>query len=173
MTTPDETCAPDPRDGVPVQGDGSAFSVACPFCRQPVGHTCRFSSDALGLFMRSNNFVHVARAVAGGVNARKATAEAADLQAKADAALLADARCLPAGVLARVAAVLRHGAVKYGAASPAETGGGQTAEDHAAHGFLHAMNADRDLMERDPETGEVHAIHAACRMMLAAGGGGK
>jgi hypothetical protein len=100
---------------------------------------------------------------------------------KADAELLALARCLPGGlpVLREVVRVLKHGAERHGCAVDA-TGGGQGAEDHAAHAFVHAMQADRDVCNRDEATGALDLVHMVCRgwlgaAMVAAGeaGGGE
>ena len=90
-----------------------------------------------------------------------------------DAELLALARKLPRGVLARLVAVLEHGAAKYGCAVDA-TGGGQTALDHLQHGYAHlgrAVAADQIGAEqsRDAETGRLDLDHAAARLVLAMG----
>ena len=92
-----------------------------------------------------------------------------DLQTKADEEAGALARQLPGGlsVLREVVCVLTYGGAAR-CVGPGETGGGQTAEDHAAHAFLHAMNADRDVANRDHETGALDLVHAICRAWLAA-----
>lgn len=82
--------------------------------------------------------------------------------ALADAALLADARALPAGVLARVAAVLRAGGERYGVA-PHETGGNQSFDDHIRHALDHVYGAAQDA------DGDPHLLHAIARLVLAYG----
>lgn len=84
------------------------------------------------------------------------------------------AGCFPPGVLAEVAAVLRHGAAKTGAPSPAETGGGQTIVDHLRHAYGHVaaagFAANTGLPPAiDHETGRSDISHAIARLALARG----
>jgi hypothetical protein len=106
-------------------------------------------------------------------NDPRCEAIAARLRGEAIVAMLDDANCFPPGVLAEVAAVLRHGQAKYSAASPAETGGGQTREDHIRHAIAHVYGAAMG------DESEPHIAHAIARLALArglelaaAGGGG-
>lgn len=83
-----------------------------------------------------------------------------------DAAILADARCLPPGLLAAVAAVLREGATAKGCA-PHESGGGQTMAEHLEHAFDHVGGARsveqcHGAAEVDPDD----LTHAIARLAL-------
>lgn len=86
-------------------------------------------------------------------------------------AILADAACLPPGVLARIAHVLRVGATLRGCA-PSETSAGQDALDHLDHAVDHLRAyeaATGDVLPRDPQTSETDAAHAAARCVLLMG----
>lgn len=87
---------------------------------------------------------------------------AADLGRRADAELLAAARCFPPGVLAKVAAVLRAGGADRGV-EPHQTGGGQTREDHLRHAIDHVYGAAMG------DESEPHVDHAIARLALARG----
>lgn len=81
-------------------------------------------------------------------------------------ATLADARCLPPGLLAAVAAVLREGAAAKGCA-PHESGGGQTMAEHLEHAFDHVGGARsveqcHGAAEVDPDD----LTHAIARLAL-------
>lgn len=82
-------------------------------------------------------------------------------------ATLADARCLPPGLLAAVAAVLREGGAAKGCA-PHESGGGQTMAEHLEHAFDHVGGARsveqcHGAAEVDPDD----LTHAIARLALA------
>jgi len=64
--------------------------------------------------------------------------------------------------LESMAAVLQHGAIKYGPDNWRE-GISYTRLIGAAMRHLHALNDCEDL---DPETGELHAAHAMCSLMF-------
>lgn len=83
-----------------------------------------------------------------------------------DGLILADARCLPPGLLAAVAAVLREGATAKGCA-PHESGGGQTMAEHLEHAFDHVGGARsveqcHGAAEVDPDD----LTHAIARLAL-------
>ena len=90
-----------------------------------------------------------------------------DLRAKADAALLAAARCFPPGFLAAVAAVLVEGA-RVNGCQPWESGGGQTVGDHLEHAYQHAARSVQDHLETGRASDE-DLTHAAARLALAWG----
>ncbi len=88
-------------------------------------------------------------------------------------AVLADAACLPPGLLAEVAAILRDGAARHRCA-PNETGGGQTAIDHLVHAIDHVHNVMDDFfagrpVRIDPSTGRSELVHAIARLALVRG----
>lgn len=90
----------------------------------------------------------------------------AEERAESDAAILADARCLPPGLLAAVAAVLREGGAAKGCA-PHESGGGQTMAEHLEHAFYHVGGARsveqcHGAAEVDPDD----LTHAIARLAL-------
>jgi hypothetical protein len=87
----------------------------------------------------------------------------------AQAEMLRVARSLPPGALAAFDFLLRHGAEKHGC-GVSETGGGQTAEDHAEHALDHlwrVMTWGPSI--RDEETGRRDAEHAMVRLGLLVG----
>lgn len=78
---------------------------------------------------------------------------------------------LPPLAIAEVVRVLRHGAVKYAAASPAATGSGQTIGDHLRHALEHigaSITAKTPHGCVDSETNALHITHATARLLLAA-----
>ena len=87
------------------------------------------------------------------------------VEAQADAALLADARCLPPGLLAAVAVVLREGGTAKGCA-PHESGGGQTYRDHIEHAAEHVADLDVAIDDEAPAD-EDDLTHAIARLALA------
>jgi hypothetical protein len=85
-------------------------------------------------------------------------------------ATIADARCIPPGYLAEVAAILRAGAERHGCA-PHETGGEQSLDDHLRHLLGHANRVDGDLMhgrdvKPDPDSGRSQFAHVGARAAL-------
>ena len=83
----------------------------------------------------------------------------------ADLAILADARCLPPGLLAAVAVVLREGGTAKGCA-PHESGGGQTYRDHIEHAAEHVADLDVAIDDEAPAD-EDDLTHAVARLALA------
>ena len=65
--------------------------------------------------------------------------------------------------VAAMGRVLASGERKHGATGPSAN---QTAQDHAERAMSHAAVAFSRPEERDDETGELHATHAACRWAL-------
>lgn len=130
------------------------LNVPCPTCGVLAGRYC--TGDEGG-------------GDAPGTWAHKSRWQAAEKPAPIDLA-----RGLPPLALAEMRRVLVHGAAKHGAAGPGETGGGQGAADHVSHAADHITEASLFGSEpwgrdgRDAETGALHLIHAACRLMLAA-----
>lgn len=101
----------------------------------------------------------------GGMTPHEARLRAEE-RAESDAAILADAACLPPGLLAAVAAVLREGAAAKGCA-PHESGGGQTMAEHLEHAFDHVGGARsveqcHGAAEVDPDD----LTHAIARLAL-------
>lgn len=120
----------------------TATDIDCPTCRTLPGRYCTPAGT-----------VCAARVEA----ARSATT---------DADLLALVRDVPPLALRELVRVLRHGGAAKGCA-PNESGGGQCAADHFAHACDH-IEAIESYEDTDRETGALHLLHAAARLMLAA-----
>ena len=88
--------------------------------------------------------------------------EAADRDPREVIDQLAAVRNCPHAI-APIGRVLAHGERKHGATGPSAD---QSAQDHAEHAMAHAAVAYARPGERDDETGELHAVHAAARWCL-------
>lgn len=92
----------------------------------------------------------------------QALTEAADRDPRLVIDQLAAIRNCPHAIAA-MGRVLASGERKHGATGPSAN---QTAQDHAERAMSHAAVAFSRPEERDDETGELHATHAACRWAL-------
>lgn len=131
--------------------------TTCPVCLRPLVTAAEWAATPAGT-MRDRSRCYGSTAY----NDPRCGPIAAGLRAAADAALLADARCFPPGVLAEAAAVLRAGGARHGVAANA-TGGGQTREDHLRHALDHVYGAAMG------DESEPHIDHAIARLALARG----
>lgn len=138
--------------------------TTCPDCRRPVATASAYVAGEGGLGAAWDGAVcYVA---IDGYDAYCADL-AADLRAKADAALLDLARAIPPRALAELARVLRYGGAKHGAAAN-EPSADQTAEDHVTHARGHNLCASGRATSRDSDTGALDTVHEAARALLAA-----
>ena len=137
--------------------------MTCPRCMRPAATASAFVGDEGGLGRAW--FGDRCFAAIDGRDYYCGTL-AVHVQAVSDAALLADARCIPRRALAEMARVLRFGGEKHGAKA-CEPSSDQDVFDHAQHARAH-IEAIESYEDKDADTGALHLIHAAARALLAA-----